>query len=127
MQNGKSERRPHQRLDVWREAMDLVEAISLLTAVLPDFKRFGLTTQSRRAAIRGPSNIAEGAARTSRLKHPRFLSAARGSLSELHTQLQIAARLGYAKYSDETTELVNRRFSRLIALMRAIEARGATA
>ncbi|MEK5768749.1 four helix bundle protein, partial [Acinetobacter schindleri] len=55
--------RPHERLDVWQDAMQLVEAVYRATSSFPVDERFGLTAQLRRAAISVPSNIAEGAAR----------------------------------------------------------------
>jgi len=42
-----------------------------------------------------PCNIAEGAARQTKKQFAQFLHVARGSLSELDTQLEIAGRLGY--------------------------------
>jgi four helix bundle protein len=70
-------------LEVWRDAMKLVEQIYGCSEKFPDAERFGLTSQVRRAAVSTPSNIAEGAARRSSQEFPRFLSVARGSLSEL--------------------------------------------
>jgi four helix bundle protein len=95
MENRESSRRPHERLDVWRDAMALVETVYRLSRSFPDAERFGLTSQVRRCAVSVPSNIAEGAARRSTAEYLRFLSIARGSLSELDTQMQIATRLGY--------------------------------
>lgn len=116
-----SQERPHERLHVWRDAMDLVEVVYKISAAFPDTERFTLTAQLHRAAISVPSNIAEGAARRSTPEYLRFLSIARGSLSELDTQLQIAERLGYIKHNVDTTELLDRTFAKLNALIRSIQ------
>ncbi|MCD9033981.1 four helix bundle protein [Luteimonas sp. Y-2-2-4F] len=120
MGNRESMGRPHERLEVWRDAMDLVEAVYRISDRFPDAERFGLTSQIRRAAISIPSNIAEGAARRSKADYLRFLSIARGSLSELDTQYQIARRLGYAGPDMAMTELVDRNFAKLTALMNSL-------
>ena len=101
MGNGESFKRAHERLEVWQEAMQLVEMVYVATATFPAEERFGLTAQIRRSAVSVPSNIAEGAARRSTPEYLRFLSIARGSLSEMSTQLQIAARLGYVDVAAE--------------------------
>ena len=113
--------RPHERLQVWRDAMALVEDIYRHTGNFPDAERFGLTSQMRRAAISIPSNIAEGAARRSTAEYVRFLSIARGSLSELDTQLQIAERLGFAAQSPAMRESVDRTYAKLNALLRSLD------
>jgi four helix bundle protein len=120
MGNRESFQRPHEGLQVWQDAMDLVEAIYAFSAIFPDAERFGLTSQLRRAAVSVPSNIAEGAARRSRPEYCRFLSIARGSLSELDTQCQIAVRLRYAALSPDLNDLINRVFARLTALLNAL-------
>lgn len=120
---GDSEKRPHQRLEVWQDAMDIVVAVYAFSAEFPLEERFGLTAQMRRAAISVPSNIAEGAARSSRNELLRFLSIARGSLSELDTQIQIAARLEFGRAPDVLQQTLNRTFARLNALMTRIAAR----
>ena len=61
----------------------------------PQEELYGLTSQMRRAAVSIPSNLAEGAARTGQKEFAQFLSIAKGSLSELETQLLISAELGY--------------------------------
>ena len=124
MGNGESFKRAHERLEVWQEAMQLVEMVYLGTAGFPADERFGLTAQIRRSAVSVPSNIAEGAARRSTPEYLRFLSIARGSLSEMSTQLQIAARLGYMKPIPDVDALVDRVFARLTALMNALKKRG---
>jgi four helix bundle protein len=124
MGNGESFKRAHERLEVWQEAMQLVEMVYVATATFPAEERFGLTAQIRRSAVSVPSNIAEGAARRSTPEYLRFLSIARGSLSEMSTQLQIAARLGYMKPIPAVDALVDRVFARLTALMNALKKRG---
>lgn len=116
-----SQERPHERLDVWRDAMSLVEMVYRVTAEFPESERLGLTMQLRRAAVSVPSNIAEGAARRSTAEYIRFLSMARGSLSEAGTQLQIAGRLGFTSRETGVDALLDRTFARLNALIRSLE------
>jgi len=124
--NRESVKRPHEALDVWQKAMHLVELVYACSSTFPDRERFGLTSQIRRAAVSVPSNIAEGAARRSTPEFLRFLSISRGSLSELDTQLQIAARLGYTKLSAEISDRIDDIFSMLTGLMNALQTRGTT-
>lgn len=112
----------HHRLEVWRDSVELVEAVYRFSAQFPSDERFGLTAQIRRAAISVPSNIAEGVARTSRKEYLRFLSVARGSLSELETQLIIAARLDLAAPDSSLEDLLQRVFARLNALISKLSA-----
>jgi four helix bundle protein len=113
--------RPHEQLEVWRDAMDLVVHTYRFSQQFPDSERYCLTSQIRRAAISIPSNIAEGAARRSKADYLRFLSIARGSLSELATQTQIAERLGFAASTQEIDSHVDRVFARLTAQMKSLE------
>jgi four helix bundle protein len=82
-------------LDVWKKAMDLVVEVYTLTRGFPSEERYGLTSQTRRAALSVPSNIAEGNGRSYRREYAYHVSIARGSLSELMTCFEIAQRLGY--------------------------------
>jgi four helix bundle protein len=67
---------------------------------IPADERFGLIAQMRRAAVSIPCNIAEGAARQGKKEFRNFLSMARGSLSELDTQLELSVLLGYLGKDD---------------------------
>ncbi|TCO36127.1 four helix bundle protein [Dokdonella fugitiva] len=104
--------------------MSLVELVYRLSRSFPDSERFGLVSQARRSAVSIPSNIAEGAARRSTAEYLRFLSIARGSLSELDTQIQIATRLGYIEGSSEFEQCTNVLFARITALMNALDKGG---
>lgn len=87
--------KPHKQLHAWQESMNLAQLIYQLTASFPAEEKFGLTAQLRRAAVSIPSNIAEGAARSTTRDYVHFLVVARGLLSEMDTQLELAVRLGY--------------------------------
>ena len=95
MGDGENPVRPHYRLEARKEAMVLVKMVYTSTQSFPREELYGLTNQMRRAAVSIPSNLAEGAARISKKEFVQFLSIARGSLSELETQLLISADLGY--------------------------------
>lgn len=85
----------HKDLDVWKRGISFVEQIYKTTKKFPREELYGLTSQLRRAAVSFPSNIAEGAARSSPKEFIQFLYIALGSLSEIETQVMIAERLGY--------------------------------
>ena len=48
----------HKDLDAWKKSMDLVEKIYSLTKTFPDYEKYGLSNQIRRAIVSVPSNIA---------------------------------------------------------------------
>ena len=82
-------------LIVWQRAVELSVAVYKLTAAFPSSERFGLTNQLRRAPVSVASNIAEGYARATKGEYIQFLGHARGSISEVETQLIIARKLGF--------------------------------
>ena len=87
--------KPHKKLKVWQQGMDLAVAVYRATQVLPIEEKFGLTGQMRRAAVSIVSNVAEGAARQSDAEFAQFLSNSLGSASELDTQLELCLRLNF--------------------------------
>jgi four helix bundle protein len=87
--------RAHHQLRCWKDAMELVNRVYAVSGAFPRSEQYGLSGQMRRAAVSVPSNIAEGAARGSRKDFVRFLYMARGSLSELETQVRVAGNLCY--------------------------------
>ncbi|WP_287417876.1 four helix bundle protein [Oceanithermus sp.] len=91
-------------LEIWSEAMDIVETAYTLTQAWPEAEKYGLTSQTRRAVVSIPANLAEGAGRGTRKEKSRYGRIALGSLYELDTLLQIAVRLGFAN-PDETVGL----------------------
>ncbi len=102
--------RPHKKLAVWQKAMDLVTEIYKMTESFPANEAFGLVSQLRRAAVSVPSNIAEGLTRKTSKDKLHFLNLSQASLSEIDTQIEIAARLGYIDqqmYEDMENNLVD--------------------
>ncbi len=77
--------------------MTLAVMVYHVTSRFPKEEKYGLTAQIRRSAASIPSNIAEGAARNSAREFHHFLGISAGSLAEVETQLELAARLEYAK------------------------------
>ena len=88
-----SEIRNYRDLDIWQRAVNISVQVYQLTGEFPKSERYGLTSQMRRSAVSIASNIAEGHSRTTR-DFARFLMIARGSVSELETQVEIARRIG---------------------------------
>lgn len=87
--------RPHKKLLVWQESMELVVQTYELTRGFPKEEEFGLKSQLRRAAVSVASNIAEGLARKSKNDKLHFLNMSQASLSEIDTQIEISLRLHY--------------------------------
>jgi four helix bundle protein len=84
----------YRRLKAWQAAYRLALDVYRVTEAYPAVERFGLVSQSRRAAVSIAANIAEGAGRGGGGDFTRFLWIARGSLTELGTELALARDLG---------------------------------
>lgn len=82
-----------KELKIWNKAIDLAVDVYKATSIFPGDERFGLISQSRRAAVSISSNIAEGAGRNSPKEFNNFLGISNGSCYELETQLIIANKL----------------------------------
>jgi len=83
------------KLDVWNLGMDLAVEIYKVSEDFPKQETYGITSQSRRASVSIPSNIAEGAGRNNDGEFNMFLGYAAGSAAELITQVILSHRLGF--------------------------------
>jgi four helix bundle protein len=112
-------------LAVWQRAVELTLATYELTAAFPDAERFGLTNQLRRAAVSVASNIAEGYGRSTRGEYIQFLGHARGSISEVETQLVIAQALGFGPKEklQKAEELCSEVGRMLRAMMKSLQSK----
>jgi four helix bundle protein len=117
-----------RNLTVWQRAVEMTLEIYKLTAAFPDSERFGLTNQLRRAAVSVASNIAEGYGRATRGEYVQFLGHARGSVSELETQLVIAGALGFGskKLREDTEQLCSQVGRMLRAMMKSLQPKPAS-
>ena len=93
--NGRVGGKSFRSLLVWQRAIEMTLEIYKFTAAFPASEQFGLTSQLRRASVSVASNIAEGHGRASKGEYLQFLGHARGSNSEVETQLVIAKALGF--------------------------------
>lgn len=109
--------RNFKELDVWKEGRMLAKEVYLLTKSLPDDEKFGLTSQIKRAVISIPSNIAEGAAKSSEKDFARFLQISLGSCFELESHLILCLDLEILNKSaalgclEKTTKLQKKVYS----------------
>tara|TARA_R110002049_G_scaffold21057_5_gene77538 strand:- start:5254 stop:5610 length:357 start_codon:yes stop_codon:yes gene_type:complete len=87
--------RSFRKLEIWKNGIELVKQVYLLSENLPSEEKFGLRSQITRASVSIPSNIAEGCSRNSDVEFKRFLEIAMGSLFEVETQLIISQELGF--------------------------------
>jgi len=87
--------RNFEELPIWEEAKELAVQIYKMTQEGRLKRDYGLSDQIRRTAISISSNIAEGFDRSSRREFIRSLYIAKGSVSEVRSQLLICIELGY--------------------------------
>ncbi len=80
----------YKKLEVWTLSMEIVKEIYGLTKFYPAEERYGLVSQTNRAAISIPCNIAEGMGRNHRKDTLQFLHVSRGSAYEVETLLNVA-------------------------------------
>lgn len=104
----------HKDLDVWNESIELAQVVYSITQTFPDSEKYGLVSQMRRAAVSVPSNISEGAARSSQKERRRFFEIARSSLVELDTQLVLVCKLGYL---EKDTQTISKKINLTFALL----------
>ena len=104
-----------QKLEVWQQARTLTKLVYQATKTFPTAERFGLTAQTRRAAVSVMANIAEGCGRNRKAELIRFLSIASGSATELECHFIVANDQDYLKGSFAELQRRATRVQRMIA------------
>jgi four helix bundle protein len=120
--------RGYEDLEVYRRGVALVKPLHDLVVGFPDYERFELASQMRRACKSVPTNVAEGYARRRSPKDfCNFLTIALGSANEMEVHFEIAHILGYVTGEDRerfTSEyrIIGKQLNRLIQYWRSASA-----
>lgn len=112
----------HERLDVYRLALDFLVFAHQVLATLPR-GRSHLSDQLTRASISIVLNLAEGAGKHSKADKRRYYVSARGSATESAALLDVLSRLALLDEAGHKTgkEMLVRAVSMLIKLAQSLE------
>jgi four helix bundle protein len=98
--------RTFEDLELYQIAREFRKKMYEVARRLPDFEKFALASQIRRAAVSLTNNVAEGHGRYHFADQVRFFLGSRGSLQELVDDLNVCADEKYLS-SDQIVDLKN--------------------
>ena len=81
--------RDYRKIKAWQMSDDLAFQIFFVTSHFPNYEKFGLALQMRRAALSVPANIVEGSTRMTR-KDFEKLAAAISKIKDLEERREVA-------------------------------------
>jgi four helix bundle protein len=115
-----------RRLSVWNASHGFALEVYRRTAAFPKDGLYGLTSQTRRAAVSIAANIAEGCGRSSDVDFARLLQVAMGSACELEYHFLLGRDLGFLDDSAhlDLTQTVTQIKPQLASLLRKLRADG---
>jgi four helix bundle protein len=87
--------RTFEDLEVYKKAREFRKRMYAVARKLPDFEKYELGRQIRRASVSVTNNVAEGHGRYHYLEEIKFQLQARGSLAELVDDLNVCEDEGY--------------------------------
>src|SRR2546423_11078151 len=102
-------------LEVYKAAREFRKAIYAVNRRLPDFERYELGSQIRRASVSLTNNMAEGHGRFHYPDQIRFFLHSRGSLEEFVDDLNVCVDENYV--SDDETKKLKAQASTVLALI----------
>lgn len=114
----------YKDLNVWQRSIELVIEIYRLTKLYPREEIYGITSQTRRAAVSIPSNIAEGYTRKHKQEYVQFLRISFASGAELETLIFLAKKINFVseiefkesyRLLEEVMKMLNKMLSSLVA------------
>ena len=87
----------YRDLEVYQRSMKAMVAVHNLVLTFPEYEKYALVDQIRRASKSVPANIAEGYGRRKSAKEfKRYLSMSLGSANEMIVHLEVTRELQYA-------------------------------
>ena len=107
-----------EKLNAWQESKKLVVDVYHLLDSFPNFEKYALCDQIRRAIVSVPSNIAEGSGRKSLKEQIHFLEISYGSLMETYNQLLIAIDLSYI--TEQSVEVIKPRIDNVAKMINGL-------
>ena len=102
-------------LEVYKAEREFRKAMYAVTRRLPDFEKYDLASQIRRAAVSLTNNMAEGHGRYHYPDQIRFFLHSRGSLEELVDDLNVCGDENYLSKDEVTT--LKEQASRVLVLI----------
>jgi len=112
----------YRQLEAWKRSKSLAVAVYWITATWPPDERFGLVSQTRRAAVSVGANLAEGSGRGTHRAYAAFVGNAIGSLNELDPHVRLATEMGMgsSEVSDQIGSEIDEIGKVLFALRRSL-------
>ena len=107
-----------ERLEVWKESIELVKMIYDVTKNFPISEKYGLTSQLRRATVSISSNLAEGSSRMSNKDKAHFTTLSFSSAMEVLNQIIIAKDLEYI--SEENYSEIRKNISKITNMLNSL-------
>lgn len=107
-----------EKLEVWKESIQLVKMIYKLTDSFPNEEKFGLVSQLRRASVSISSNLSEGTSRITSKDKAHFTTMAFSSAMEVLNQLIIAKELNFI--DEETLREARSRIAKITNMLNAL-------
>ena len=108
-----------EKLNVWKESIELTKDIYLLTNQFPSEEKFGLVSQLRRASVSISSNIAEGTSRSTNKDKAHFTTISYSSTMEILNQLIISKELEFI--SEEEYLKIRERIYKISNMLNALK------
>lgn len=107
-----------EKLEVWKESIELVKSIYKITNTFPSEEKFGLINQLRRAPVSISSNLSEGTSRNTNKDKAHFTTMSFSSAMEVLNQLIISKELNLISENDYI--LVRNKLEKITNMLNAL-------